>query len=114
MIRTIAMVSSTFESSPPSRRQGFVPGLAVCGCNTNAGGRRVIGSVGRLILIAAVVLLPRPAVAQEDAGWFLLGAGIQFGLHEAGHVAADLAFGVPPGIQKVTFGPFPFFAVTHD
>jgi hypothetical protein len=67
-----------------------------------------------IALAAAIVLLPRPALAQEDAGWFLLGAGIEFGLHEAGHVAADLAFGVPPGLQKVTFGPFPFFAITHD
>src|SRR5262245_9857243 len=104
MIRTIAMVSSTFESSRSSRPQGSFPGHAASGCNTSAGARRLIGKMRGIALLAAIVLLPRPALAQEDAGWFLLGAGIEFGLHEAGHVAADLAFGVPPGLEKVTFG----------
>ena len=29
-------------------------------------------------------------------------------------MVADVASGVAPGVKKVTFGPFPFFAITHD
>jgi hypothetical protein len=34
-------------------------------------------------------------------------------MHEAAHVTTDLAFGVPPGLEKVSFGGIPFFAITH-
>lgn len=45
---------------------------------------------------------------------FLTGASLGLGLHESGHVIADLGFGEAPGVKKVSFGPFPFFAITHD
>lgn len=61
---------------------------------------------------------PSPAVSSGptagDVGQFLLGAGIGLGLHESGHVLAGLAFGANPGIKRVSFGFFPFFAITHD
>jgi hypothetical protein len=67
-----------------------------------------------LALAALVLAWPGNADAQEDLGWFLAGGAIGFGLHEAGHVVADLAFGEVPGIKSVSFGPLPFFAITHD
>jgi hypothetical protein len=69
-------------------------------------------TIGGLTLIV-LAIAPRSASA-EHAGHFLAGAAIGFGLHEAGHVVADLAFGATPGIRKVSFGPLPFFAITHE
>ena len=42
------------------------------------------------------------------------GAAVGLGLHESAHVVTDVASGVAPGLKKVTFGPIPFFAITHD
>lgn len=44
---------------------------------------------------------------------FFTGAAIGLGAHEAGHVAASLAFGEKPGVRKVDFHGIPFFAITH-
>jgi hypothetical protein len=49
----------------------------------------------------------------KQAVLFLTGGGIGLGLHEAGHVIANLAFGEKPGLQKVDFHGIPFFAITH-
>jgi hypothetical protein len=45
---------------------------------------------------------------------FLAGGALALGVHESGHVATDFLCGAPPGIKKVSFGPIPFFAITHD
>ena len=44
---------------------------------------------------------------------FLTGAAIGLGIHESGHVIANLAFGEKPGLRKVDFHGIPFFAITH-
>jgi hypothetical protein len=44
---------------------------------------------------------------------FLTGAALGLVLHEGGHLMFDAAFDARPRIRGVTFGPFPFFAITH-
>ena len=44
---------------------------------------------------------------------FLTGAATGLGVHELGHVIADVAFGEKPGLKKVDFHGIPFFAITH-
>ena len=44
---------------------------------------------------------------------FLSGGAIGLAAHESGHVVADVAFGVTPGLKKVDFHGLPFFAITH-
>jgi hypothetical protein len=45
---------------------------------------------------------------------FLAGGALALGVHESGHLATDFLCGAPPGLKKVSFGPIPFFAITHD
>jgi hypothetical protein len=49
-----------------------------------------------------------------DVAKFFGGGAVGLAFHESAHVAADLASGVAPGVKKVTFGPLPFFAITHN
>jgi hypothetical protein len=49
-----------------------------------------------------------------DAAKLIGGAAAGLAIHESAHVVADFANGVTPGVKKVTFGPLPFFAITHD
>jgi hypothetical protein len=49
------------------------------------------------------------AVAQ-----FFGGGALALGLHEAGHVLTASAMGTNLGLRRVSFGPVPFFAITHD
>jgi len=44
---------------------------------------------------------------------FLGGAASGFLAHEAAHLALDAAFSADPGVKRVSFGPIPFFAITH-
>jgi hypothetical protein len=44
---------------------------------------------------------------------FLTGAALGLVIHEGGHLMFDAAFDARPRIRGVTFGPFPFFAITH-
>lgn len=50
----------------------------------------------------------------EEAAKFLVGGGIGLGAHEAGHVIAGAILGADPGVKSIKYGPFPFFAITHD
>jgi hypothetical protein len=90
---------------------------AVCGC------ARVVGCA------ILQVILSIPAAAQDtsaapsaqpnehravDTVKFLAGAALALGLHESGHFVFDVAFDAHPRLGGVHFGPFPFFAVTHD
>jgi hypothetical protein len=45
---------------------------------------------------------------------FLGGAVSGLAAHEAGHLLFDAVFDANPGLQRVSFGPLPFFAITHD
>lgn len=44
---------------------------------------------------------------------FVGGAASGFLAHEAGHLVFDVAFDAAPGVKRVSFGPIPFFAITH-
>lgn len=44
---------------------------------------------------------------------FLAGGALGLGLHESGHLLFDVLFDADPGIKPVSFGPLPFFAITH-
>jgi len=44
---------------------------------------------------------------------FLAGAAIGLGLHESAHAVTGWIFDADPGVKKVTFGPLPFFAISH-
>jgi hypothetical protein len=65
------------------------------------------------LLLFLAIFIPVRAHAQQDAATFLAGGAIAFAMHEAGHVVFDFAFDAAPGIKKVSFGPIPFFAITH-
>ena len=49
----------------------------------------------------------------QQAVRFLAGGAAGLAIHESGHVASALAFSASPGLKRVSFGPFPFFAITH-
>ncbi len=44
---------------------------------------------------------------------FLAGAALALALHETGHLIGDAVFDADASVKKVTYGPFPFFAITH-
>ena len=68
------------------------------------------------LVLASSVAFPSTTFGQtlKEAAKLIGGAAVGLGLHESAHVAADVANGVAPGLKKVTFGPIPFFAITHD
>jgi hypothetical protein len=86
--------------------------LLTIGCNLNAARRRLI----TILLSFALAAAPAAASAQDaaDIVKFLAGGAIGLGIHEAGHVVVNLATGVTPGIKGVSYGPFRFFAITHE
>lgn len=69
-----------------------------------------------MAVLVSIVALPRTSASQTvaEAAKLVGGAAVGLALHESAHVVADLANGVAPGMKKVTFGPIPFFAITHD
>jgi hypothetical protein len=48
-----------------------------------------------------------------DVGKFLAGGAIGLGIHESGHVLTALVLDAHPGVKGISFGPIPFFAITH-
>jgi hypothetical protein len=44
---------------------------------------------------------------------FIAGGALGLAIHESGHLVFDVIFDANPNVQKVRFGPFPFFAITH-
>ena len=47
------------------------------------------------------------------AAKFLGGMATGFAAHESGHILFDVVFDASPGIDRVSFGGIPFFAITH-
>ena len=74
--------------------------------------------VVRIAMVALVGLVVTPSTTSAqtiaDTAKLIGGAALGLALHESGHVVTDVASGVAPGVKKVTFGPIPFFAITHD
>jgi hypothetical protein len=44
---------------------------------------------------------------------FLAGGAIGLAAHESGHLLVDAAFDASPRVVGVSYGPLPFFAITH-
>lgn len=64
--------------------------------------------------LAAILILAAPT-AQAGGFWkpFLAGAVSGLVIHEGSHLALDIAFDADPRLKGVSFGPIPFFAITH-
>jgi hypothetical protein len=45
---------------------------------------------------------------------FLAGGAAGLGIHESGHLLFGTLLEAAPGVKGVSFGPLPFFAITHD
>jgi len=63
---------------------------------------------------AASAPAPAPPSRAADVLKFLAGGAFGLCAHEAGHLAFDYTFDAGPGVRRVSFGPLPFFAITHD
>lgn len=62
---------------------------------------------------ALLVLVASPAGAAGFWKPFLAGGLSGLAVHEASHLALDFAFDAKPRLKGVSFGPLPFFAITH-
>ena len=70
--------------------------------------------IRRTGLTIALLLTLAPAVrAGEFWKPFIAGAASGFAIHEGSHFVLDIAFDAKPRLKGVSFGPIPFFAVTH-
>ena len=104
------------------------------GCNRGATPRphravRTSWTCSTLFCLAVSLGLTSPARAQDvpDPGQtvpqqgqrgaaivtFLGGAVAGLAAHEGGHLLFDVVFDAKPGLERVKFGPLPFFAITH-
>jgi hypothetical protein len=54
------------------------------------------------------------ALSAATVAQFLAGGALGLGLHESGHLLLASAFGADPGLRGVSFGPIPFFAISHS
>jgi len=79
--------------------------------------------VGAALLCAAVPAAaqtppapPQSATKSKTARLVtFLGGGVTgLAVHESGHLITSAVFGANPGVKGITYGPLPFFAITHD
>jgi hypothetical protein len=56
----------------------------------------------------------RPRTSAGTIASFLGGAALGLAIHESGHIGMALIFDANPSVKGVSFGPIPFFAITHD
>lgn len=65
--------------------------------------------------LPVLLLLILAPTARAGGFWkpFIAGAASGFAIHEGSHLILDLAFDTEPRLKGVSFGPIPFFAVTH-
>jgi len=69
--------------------------------------------IAAVLFVSVILGRAEAAFAQQQTLVFFGGAALALGMHEAGHLTLDGAFGASPGFKKVSFGPIPFFAITH-
>jgi hypothetical protein len=62
--------------------------------------------------VAPATSTPGPSAATIAS--FLGGAALGLAIHESGHACMALIFDANPHLKGVSFGPIPFFAITHD
>lgn len=55
-----------------------------------------------------------PGVSATAIAQFVVGGALGLGLHEGGHLFMASVLGADPGLKKVSFGPIPFFAISHS
>jgi hypothetical protein len=59
-----------------------------------------------------------PCGGQGRGGWACGrgrgGGALGLGLHESGHLVMASVLGADPGLKGVSFGPIPFFAISHS
>ncbi len=65
--------------------------------------------------LGALILLTASSQANAGNFWKPFVAGVVSGLviHESAHLALDIAYDAEPRFKRVSFGPLPFFALTH-
>ena len=63
--------------------------------------------------VAPTSTAPRHSISPADTVKFLAGNALALALHEGGHLLMDGIFDAEPRLKRVTFGPFPFFAIAH-
>lgn len=107
MIKIIAMVSSTSDSSLAERL-----------CNLSA-----LTAVLLLLSCSAAIAQAEPpaepappaprTIATVSILKFLGGAAVGLAAHEGGHLLFNTAFDSNPGIRKVSYAGIPFFAITY-
>jgi hypothetical protein len=84
----------------------------------------------RIIIVGAALLCvaATPAAAQTTPApsssspksktvrllTFLGGGVTGLAVHESGHLIISAVFGASPGVKGITYGPVPFFAITHN
>jgi hypothetical protein len=75
----------------------------------------LVARVG-VVAVVGIIACSSTTSAQSlgEVAKLIGGAAAGLAIHESAHVVADFANGVAPGVKKVTFGPLPFFAITHD
>jgi hypothetical protein len=56
----------------------------------------------------------RHRLSAKAMAQFVAGGALGLGLHESGHLFMASALGADPGLKKVSFGPIPFFAISHS
>lgn len=85
------------------------------GFKTISAGRENQGRLFRVRFLIAFLLGAAASPAAAGSFWkpFVAGAASGFAIHEASHFVLDVAFDTDPRLKKVTFGPLPFFAITH-
>jgi hypothetical protein len=82
------------------------------GCNLSTAA--AVRAAGLALLLSAAISSAASAQTFAGVAKFVGGGALGLALHESAHVIADVGSGVTPGVKKVTFGPIPFFAITHD
>jgi hypothetical protein len=87
-------------------------GWSTCAIAQEAGNRETAAS--GVCAPGTTTASPSTADRAAEVAKFLAGGAIGLVAHEAGHLAFDYTFDAGPGVKKVTFGPLPFFAITHE
>jgi hypothetical protein len=113
------------ESCQHLRWRFATPRSSSAKCNLSAAAlsrARACAFAGMLMFSAtqAVAQSTTPSVPAQpdgnvllDSVKFLAGGALGLTMHEGAHLVFDAAFDAHPHVERVHFGPFPFFAISH-
>src|SRR5262245_32024762 len=121
--------SSNSAALPPgesSRRRRVRPtrSTGLTRCNLSAAATRCARATACVVMVvfaatrAAAQPSPPPSAQPQgspllDSVKFVAGGLVGLAMHESGHLVFDAVFDAQPHLQRVQFGPFPFFAIAH-